>query len=223
MGDLVARLEILLELSRTMSLSWSTPKIDGSDADLVRMVNGDQQLKDLLGYVDKSDQEHPEVTFQDLVNKHTKDSAYDTNTVYADYIDKLPFDVKPTPLRDLTEARAILDAKIVGLNHVKQSVMEYLATTQLLSIENKPSAFMGRVMCFVGEPGTGKTAFAVAMAEAMGKKVGIIPLVAVSDLTWIKGARRHFVGSRPGVVMRVLRELGVSDPVIVLDGMHLPF
>jgi ATP-dependent Lon protease len=100
-----------------------------------------------------------------------------------------------------------------SLEEVKNRVVEFLAVRQLQSVSH------GTALCFLGPPGTGKTSMARALAGALGRQFVLVSIGGVSDEAKNRGLHHSQPGALPGRILQGIHRAGVSNPVILLDGI----
>lgn len=151
--------------------------------------------------------------FNEECNKYLdEDDSFSGNT--KDYIETLatiPYSVQSEEIFDIERAKEVLDSKHYGMDEVKKYILEFIAVGQLKKSQK------GKVLCFIGPPGVGKTTFAESVAEALGRKFESISLGGVIDSSTLKGHRRTYINSFAGKIIQALRRCGSSNPVILLD------
>ncbi len=135
-------------------------------------------------------------------------------TVISNYIEtclELPWKKSTRDRVDVTAAQKILDADHDGLTKVKERILEFMAVKQM-SPELK-----NQIICLVGPPGVGKTSIAASIARAMKRKYVRVSLGGVRDESDIRGHRKTYIGSMPGRIITALSQVGVRNPLILLD------
>jgi ATP-dependent Lon protease len=140
-------------------------------------------------------------------------SEYQVIRTYLDWILALPWHARSGDEEiTLEKVEAALDGRHYGLNEAKERIIEYLAVRKLRGGDPH-----GPILCFVGPPGTGKTSLGEAIAAAIGREFYRISVGGVRDEAEIRGHRRTYVGSMPGLLLQALRRVQVKDPVLMID------
>ncbi len=135
-------------------------------------------------------------------------------SVISNYLEvclELPWKKATRDRVDVAAAKKILDADHDGLEKVKERILEFMAVKQM-SPELK-----NQIICLVGPPGVGKTSIASSIARAMKRKYVRVSLGGVRDESDIRGHRKTYIGAMPGRIMTALSQVGVRNPLILLD------
>lgn len=130
---------------------------------------------------------------------------------YIETLLEMPWDKMSEDKEELKSAKQILEEDHYGLEKVKERVLEFLAVRKLTKKGDSP------ILCLVGPPGTGKTSIARSVARALDKKYVRICLGGVRDEAEIRGHRRTYIGAMPGRIAGSLRQVGVKNPLMLLD------
>jgi ATP-dependent Lon protease len=134
---------------------------------------------------------------------------------YLDWLTEVPWSKADPEVLDIAHTRRILDEDHYGLKDVKERILEYLAVRQLtqgLEVRNKAP-----ILLLVGPPGVGKTSLGRSIARSMNRKFHRISLGGVRDEAEIRGHRRTYIGAMPGKLIHAMKQVGVINPVILLD------
>ena len=123
----------------------------------------------------------------------------------------LPWNTYTTDNTDLAYANKILNADHYGLEKIKQRLLEYLAVIQLKKNTRGP------ILCLYGPPGVGKTTLAKSIARALKRKYAKIALGGIDDEAQIRGHRKTYIGAMPGRLIKEIKTVDSSNPVLLLD------
>lgn len=135
---------------------------------------------------------------------------------YINWVSKVPWTKRVERPIDLTAIKATLDQNHYGMNDVKERILEYMSVLKLRSSRNQGVA-RAPIICLVGLVGTGKTTFAYALSEALGRPIARIPFGGLGSARDLRGQSRLHLESEPGYIVRALCDTGVKNPIILLD------
>lgn len=130
---------------------------------------------------------------------------------YLDYLTELPWSRQSPERLDLVHARQLLDADHLGLDAVKERILDELAVYRLGAGQRGP------VMCLSGPPGVGKTSLGQAIAQALGRRFVRVALGGVRDEAELRGHRRTYLNAMPGRIIQGIHRAGMRNPVLMFD------
>jgi len=148
---------------------------------------------------------------KNLARMHPSHHEYSNIEKYLETIAELPWNLTDSENLDPENAQNILDEDHYGLDKVKRRIVEFLAVRKLMDNHK------GTILCFNGPPGVGKTSLGKSIAKALGRKFYRIALGGIKDESLIRGFRRTYVGSTPGVIIQSLKKVQSCNPVFLLD------
>ncbi len=136
---------------------------------------------------------------------------------YIDWLLAMPWEHRATGSPeeiDLEVVRRALDEKLLGLDEPKERLLDDLAVSRLRG------DLEGPIPCIVGPPHVGKTALAAAVAHGLGRPLARVDLDGRGEAELI-GARRTQRDAAAGKIAQALRDVGVCDPVLLLEEVDL--
>jgi ATP-dependent Lon protease len=148
---------------------------------------------------------------QKLSVLETGSPEYGVTRNYLDWATQVPWGVTSADKLELKHARKVLNAHHDGLDDVKQRILEFLAVGAF------KGEIAGSILLLVGPPGVGKTSIGRSVADALGREFYRFSLGGMRDEAEIKGHRSTYIGAMPGKFVQALKEVKVSNPVIMLD------
>lgn len=132
---------------------------------------------------------------------------------YLQWLWSLPWERTAPDDANLKRVEKVLFKEHLGLAKAKERILEYLAVRQL-----KPD-LPGPAVCLVGPPGTGKSSLGATVAKALHRPFVRISISGTSNASELVGESRSVPGAQPGALVRAIREAGVSNPVLMIDGV----
>ncbi|MHB1942629.1 MAG: endopeptidase La [Acidiferrobacteraceae bacterium] len=130
---------------------------------------------------------------------------------YLDWLTLMPWGVYSKDKADIDHAREVLDEEHEELDDVKDRIIEFLAVGVM------KGEVAGSILLLVGPPGVGKTSVGRSVAGALGRKFYRFSVGGMRDEAEIKGHRRTYIGAMPGKFVQAIKDVGVANPVIMLD------
>ena len=204
------------QMERAQKEYYLNEKIKAIHQELGKKDDKTDEIEELRGKIEKAGmpKETKEKALAELKRLEAMPNVSAEATVSRNYIDWLvsvPWKKASREAKDLKRAEKILNDDHVGLEKVKERILEFLAVRQLVT-ETK-----GSILCFAGPPGVGKTSLAKSIAKSLNRKFVRLSLGGVRDEAEVRGHRRTYIGALPGRFIQNIRRAGARDPVFMLD------
>ncbi|SPO05954.1 probable Lon proteinase, mitochondrial precursor [Cephalotrichum gorgonifer] len=153
--------------------------------------------------------------FEEELNKlaHLETAASEFNVTrnYLDWLTQIPWGQRSVENFGIKHALTVLDEDHYGLKDVKDRILEFIAVGKLRGTVE------GKILCFVGPPGVGKTSIGKSIARALNREYYRFSVGGLTDVAEIKGHRRTYVGALPGRVIQALKKCQTENPLILID------
>lgn len=141
----------------------------------------------------------------------TGSPEYAVTRNYLDWATSIPWGITHEDNLDIAHARKVLDRDHDGLTDVKERILEFIGLGAF------KGSVSGSIMLLVGPPGVGKTSIGHSIAESLGRPFYRFSVGGMRDEAEIKGHRRTYIGAMPGKFVQAFKDVGVMNPVIMLD------
>ncbi|KAG6452038.1 hypothetical protein O3G_MSEX007449 [Manduca sexta] len=138
-------------------------------------------------------------------------SEFNVTRCYLDWLTSLPWGVTSEENLKLEDAQVILDEDHYGMEDIKKRILEFIAVSQL------KGTTQGKILCFHGPPGVGKTSIARSIARALNRQYFRFSVGGMTDVAEIKGHRRTYVGAMPGKLVQCLKKTNTENPLVLID------
>ncbi|KAG9248460.1 lon protease-like protein [Calycina marina] len=153
--------------------------------------------------------------FDEELNKlaHLEPAASEFNVTrnYLDWLTQIPWGQRSAENFSIGNAQSVLDEDHHGLKDVKDRILEFIAVGKLRGTVE------GKILCFVGPPGVGKTSIGKSIARALNRQYYRFSVGGLTDVAEIKGHRRTYVGALPGRIIQALKKCQTENPLILID------
>jgi Lon-like ATP-dependent protease len=153
--------------------------------------------------------------FDEEINKlaHLEPAASEFNVTrnYLDWLTQIPWGQRSAENFGIQNAMTVLDEDHYGLKDVKDRILEFIAVGKLRGTVE------GKILCFVGPPGVGKTSIGKSIARALNREYYRFSVGGLTDVAEIKGHRRTYVGALPGRIIQALKKCQTENPLILID------
>jgi len=146
-----------------------------------------------------------------LQSLESSSSEFNVTRNYLDWLTALPWGIYSEENFELARAERVLEEDHYGLEDIKERILEFIAVGALRG------STQGKIICFVGPPGVGKTSIGKSIAKALNREFFRFSVGGLSDVSEIKGHRRTYVGAMPGKLIQCLKATGAANPVVLID------
>ncbi|XP_069623965.1 lon protease homolog, mitochondrial isoform X2 [Ranitomeya imitator] len=144
-----------------------------------------------------------------LLDNHS--SEFNVTRNYLDWLTSIPWGKCSHENLDLRKAEEVLEEDHYGMEDVKKRILEFIAVSHLRG------STQGKILCFYGPPGVGKTSIARSIARALNREYFRFSVGGMTDVAEIKGHRRTYVGAMPGKIIQCLKKTKTDNPLILID------
>ncbi|XP_053209491.1 lon protease homolog, mitochondrial-like [Panonychus citri] len=167
------------------------------------------RLKDLTVPKHVMDVIDEELNKLSLLDNHSSEFSVTRN--YLDWLTNLPWGKSSVENFDLDRAKIVLEEDHYGMEEVKKRILEFIAVSSLRG------KVQGKILCFHGPPGVGKTSIAKSIARALNREYFRFSVGGMTDVAEIKGHRRTYVGAMPGKIIQCLKKTKTENPLVLID------
>lgn len=144
-----------------------------------------------------------------LLDNHS--SEFNVTRNYLDWLTSMPWGTNSEENLELRRAKEVLEEDHYGMDDVKKRILEFIAVSQLRG------STQGKILCFYGPPGVGKTSIARSIARALNREYFRFSVGGMTDVAEIKGHRRTYVGAMPGKIIQCLKKTKTENPLVLID------
>jgi len=130
---------------------------------------------------------------------------------YLQHVFRLPWDKRVETYWDVQYSKQVLEGSHFGMVETKERILEFIAKNKRINSKK------GMVLLLTGPPGVGKTSIANSIGDCLKRPTAVISMSGQSDPSHMKGSKRTYVDSQPGIFIKELQRLEVRNPVLIVD------
>jgi Lon-like ATP-dependent protease len=168
-----------------------------------------ERLKSLVVPKHVMDVINDELNKINFLDQHS--AEFNVSRNYLDWLTSLPWGKTSEECLDLIRGQQVLDEDHYGMEDVKKRILEFIA------VSNLKGTTQGKILCFLGPPGVGKTSIARSIARALKREYFRFSVGGMTDVAEIKGHRRTYIGAMPGKVIQCLKKTKTENPLVLID------
>ena len=209
--------DVELKIQKRQREYWLMEQMKGIRSELG--IEGDGKEKLVEKFREKAKKlampEAVKKVFDEELDKlaHLEPAASEFNVTrnYLDWLTQIPWGQQSAENFGIKNAMKVLDEDHYGLKDVKDRILEFIAVGKLRGTVE------GKILCFVGPPGVGKTSIGKSIARALNRQYYRFSVGGMMDVAEIKGHRRTYVGALPGRIIQALKKCQTENPLILID------
>lgn len=196
------------ERSKTALLEHAYQKVleDNKKSDKVKYQEKLDAVKNMPDSIRKVLQEEV-----NAIDSKSESAEGGRKQAYLNQVFRLPWDQRVDPFWDVHFSRQELDKSHFGMVETKERILEFIAKNKRVNSQK------GMVLLLTGPPGVGKTSIAKSIGACLKRPTTIISMGGQNDPLHIRGSKRTYVDSQPGIFVKELQRLECKNPVIVID------
>ncbi len=155
--------------------------------------------------------------YKEIKNLKENDPEYIKVTKWLNHALKIPhniIDIKEKynlPFDLIKKVYSSMEKNLYGQQSAKEKIIDMISA--MWSNPNTKKKMVG----FIGPPGTGKTAFARHLADAMGLPFYQIALGGTKDASFLKGHSATYLGSECGEVAKAMESMKAKNGILFFD------
>uniref|UniRef100_A0A452I4J7 Lon protease homolog n=1 Tax=Gopherus agassizii TaxID=38772 RepID=A0A452I4J7_9SAUR len=120
-------------------------------------------------------------------------------------------------LKDLVVPKHVMEVIDEELNKLVLACNAFSVHQEFIAVSQLRGSTQGKILCFYGPPGVGKTSIARSIARALNREYFRFSVGGMTDVAEIKGHRRTYVGAMPGKIIQCLKKTKTENPLILID------